>query len=158
LAKCKGDKDKERELTIKLTDASIFVPAKPGKSSAAAKAKPKALGVASQKSKVIKKPSQKSKVIKKPSQKNKVIKKPSAVAKPVSVKRMTPGLVTIRIPPREADGERYMVVSLPHLGLGLKVMKVYTKTDLESKCKGDVALLEKLRAKLKHPALFQLLP
>jgi len=136
LAKCKGDKNTEKELTKKLTDRSIFVPAKQ-KKNATAKATPQALGLASQK--------------------NKVLKKPSAVVKSISMRRMTPSVMAIHIPPKEGDGERYMVLSLPHLGLGLREMRVYTKTDLEAKCKGDKALLEKLRAKLKDPFLFQIL-
>jgi len=174
LAKCMGNKNKEKELIKKLTDTSIFVRAAIEKAKAKPKPKPEAKSAASPKAKALPVVTDKSKVLKEP----KVLKKPSAVmvvkpavtpavtpaakpavkpAKPAPV-RMTPAYMTVHVPPKEGNVERYMVLSLPHLGLALKTMRVYTKTDLEAKCKGDKALLEKLRAKLKDPALFKILP
>merc|ERR1712150_315747 len=140
LAKCKGDKNKEKELIKKLTDASIFVRAakpeeekakaqateknttvlkKPAAIIITAQAKPKAL-VAPPKPKVLKVATEKNTVLKKPAAVivTVTVKKPAGVPveKPAPVMRSTPGVATIHIPPKEGDAERYMVMSLPHLG------------------------------------------
>ena len=49
----------------------------------------------------------------------------------------------------------YQVVAYPHLGLGLKIGRVYTDTKLRFLCQNDKARLTTLEELLGNPLIFQ---